>query len=587
MRILVFLAAAVLVSSGVAGCGRSPVDIPDNGSAAAPAAPPPFAAHALRAGGIITSADAAGRPAFHPRRDRSGRRGGRAGRARQLARGGSPRALRSFRRRLRPAGRRRRLGRARAHRPQPRRRLPGAHAPAGRRHRGLPGRAQGGHAPRPHPDGPFGHPLRPGRRQARRPSFSAQPRPGSAKGAGAPVRRPRPRGRARRGPPGPGAGPALGLAGRAHRRGHHPVRTGAGQDHLLPRRRPPGWSRLLPRVLLQRLAARDHLGRLPLPDRRRRRPRARAAQPDRRRRLQLPGLRRRHRRPPARSTAPSPTSPPIPPACPTAATRPSSPPDLVSMESFKTRPPGFVDPWLPATAVQTLGNNVDAYADLFAPDGFSNGDLRATTTAPGTFDRVYDTAAEPGASTSQTMAATTNLFYLINWLHDYWYDSGFDEAAGNAQAYNFGRGGSQCRRHPRRGPGLGRAQQRQHVHPVGRLRPAHADVPLERARTEQTLTQLEPAAARDPARHGRLRAAELRRHRAAGPGRRRHRRRQATPASRSPTTWPARSRSSIGASVLSPPRPRPPRPRAPSASSSPTTSPARPSGWATPTRRWW
>jgi hypothetical protein len=117
-------------------------------------------------------------------------------------------------------------------------------------------------------------------------------------------------------------------------------------------------------------------------------------------------------------------------------------PVLVSMESFKTRPPMAIDPWLSPTAVQTLGNNVDAYADLFRPDGFSNGDLRATTTAPGTFDRSYDSTLDPGASASQTMAATTNLFYVINWLHDYWYDSGFDEAAGNAQASNFGRGGA-------------------------------------------------------------------------------------------------------------------------------------------------
>ena len=49
---------------------------------------------------------------------------------------------------------------------------------------------------------------------------------------------------------------------------------------------------------------------------------------------------------------------------------------------------------------------------------------------------------DPGASASQTMAATTKLFFVINWLHDYWYDSGFDEAAGNAQNDNFGRGGA-------------------------------------------------------------------------------------------------------------------------------------------------
>ncbi|TPV93262.1 MAG: hypothetical protein B7733_21415, partial [Myxococcales bacterium FL481] len=38
-------------------------------------------------------------------------------------------------------------------------------------------------------------------------------------------------------------------------------------------------------------------------------------------------------------------------------------------------------------------------------------------------------------------AAVTQLFYVNNWLHDYWYDSGFDEASGNAQAFNYGRGG--------------------------------------------------------------------------------------------------------------------------------------------------
>ncbi|MGB1277496.1 MAG: M36 family metallopeptidase, partial [Nannocystaceae bacterium] len=40
-----------------------------------------------------------------------------------------------------------------------------------------------------------------------------------------------------------------------------------------------------------------------------------------------------------------------------------------------------------------------------------------------------------------TMAAITQLFYTVNWLHDYWYDSGFDEEAGNAQIDNYERGG--------------------------------------------------------------------------------------------------------------------------------------------------
>ena len=30
---------------------------------------------------------------------------------------------------------------------------------------------------------------------------------------------------------------------------------------------------------------------------------------------------------------------------------------------------------------------------------------------------------------------------MVNWLHDWYYDAGFDEAAGNAQTDNYGRGG--------------------------------------------------------------------------------------------------------------------------------------------------
>jgi hypothetical protein len=118
---------------------------------------------------------------------------------------------------------------------------------------------------------------------------------------------------------------------------------------------------------------------------------------------------------------------------------------IVTAESFKSEPAGAVDPWLPANAVQTLGNNVDAYADLFTPDGYSNRDLRAVanTNRPNTFDYRYLATQEPGQAGRQKMAATTNLFYTINWLHDYFYDSGFTEAAGNAQTNNFGRGGAQ------------------------------------------------------------------------------------------------------------------------------------------------
>ncbi len=117
------------------------------------------------------------------------------------------------------------------------------------------------------------------------------------------------------------------------------------------------------------------------------------------------------------------------------------PANRVAMDGFNKNPAGTFDPWLPVGATETLGNNVDAYSDVVAPNGFTEGDLRASITAPGVFDRVYDHALDPLASPEQQMAAITQLFYVNNWLHDWFYASGFTEAAGNAQQDNFGRGG--------------------------------------------------------------------------------------------------------------------------------------------------
>lgn len=117
-------------------------------------------------------------------------------------------------------------------------------------------------------------------------------------------------------------------------------------------------------------------------------------------------------------------------------------PGLFSMEGFNTNPDGGSDPWLPDGATESTGNNVDAYADHFSPDGFSDGDLRATVTGDRVFDRVYDVLLDPVDSDAQIMAAVIQIFYTTNWMHDFWYDSGFDEAAGNAQQDNYGRGGA-------------------------------------------------------------------------------------------------------------------------------------------------
>ncbi|MDY7227082.1 myxosortase-dependent M36 family metallopeptidase [Hyalangium rubrum] len=113
-------------------------------------------------------------------------------------------------------------------------------------------------------------------------------------------------------------------------------------------------------------------------------------------------------------------------------------PELVTLQNA---PFSRNDPWLPAGATETVGNNVDAYVDISGADGKDASDFRATVTAPGGFDRVYDVTQQPGVTQDQRMAALTQLFYVNNFLHDWFYDAGFNEAAGNAQADNFGRGG--------------------------------------------------------------------------------------------------------------------------------------------------
>src|SRR5262249_7874035 len=117
------------------------------------------------------------------------------------------------------------------------------------------------------------------------------------------------------------------------------------------------------------------------------------------------------------------------------------------MDGFNTNPNKMSDPWLPAGATETMGNNVDAYIDIFGNDGYSpgQGDFRANITSANTFDRIYDLNLDPVPNgmpdQNQGKAALAQIFYVTNWLHDWWYDSGFNEAAGNAQKDNFGRGG--------------------------------------------------------------------------------------------------------------------------------------------------
>jgi len=112
-------------------------------------------------------------------------------------------------------------------------------------------------------------------------------------------------------------------------------------------------------------------------------------------------------------------------------------PELVTLQNF---PFSKNDPWLLPDAVTTAGNNVRAYADLAQPDGPLN-ESPIALTGDKSFDYAYDTAQSPGASSTNIQASATQLFYVTNFLHDWFYDAGFDEKSGNHQNDNFGRGG--------------------------------------------------------------------------------------------------------------------------------------------------
>ncbi len=126
---------------------------------------------------------------------------------------------------------------------------------------------------------------------------------------------------------------------------------------------------------------------------------------------------------------------------------------LVSLESG---PISTGDPWLADDATQTIGNNVEACIDaLDTPlSGIISNPLNTCTEltqdvpdiyAPTSGEREFDYDVIPDGDPSEQEAqygAIVNMFYIVNWMHDWWYDHGFDEESGNAQLDNYGRGGA-------------------------------------------------------------------------------------------------------------------------------------------------
>ena len=96
--------------------------------------------------------------------------------------------------------------------------------------------------------------------------------------------------------------------------------------------------------------------------------------------------------------------------------------------------------WLGNGAQSTIniaGNNVNAYLDTIENGQPDRGGTPVTT---GDFLAAADLTVEPTAGHNNEVSVQ-NLFYLNNVIHDILYRHGFDEAAGNFQIDNFGKGG--------------------------------------------------------------------------------------------------------------------------------------------------
>src|SRR6266536_106184 len=99
--------------------------------------------------------------------------------------------------------------------------------------------------------------------------------------------------------------------------------------------------------------------------------------------------------------------------------------------------------WM-GTSTVTTGNNVEAYLDSDAnnqPDAVNTADLQNGHAFSSIQDFTFPFTLGVDPRT-QRAAAVTNLFYFNNIIHDFSYQLGFTEAAGNFQTNNFGRGGT-------------------------------------------------------------------------------------------------------------------------------------------------
>lgn len=125
---------------------------------------------------------------------------------------------------------------------------------------------------------------------------------------------------------------------------------------------------------------------------------------------------------------------------PTPGVRLTAAPPLVdrTLQPFTGDPKASPVGWV--TSNQTVGNNAIVGENLLGTAFLTT---PAITTAPdGNFSFPLQLGASAPSPLTFTDAANTNLFYWMNRAHDLHYAAGFDEAAGNFQASNLGRPGT-------------------------------------------------------------------------------------------------------------------------------------------------
>lgn len=106
----------------------------------------------------------------------------------------------------------------------------------------------------------------------------------------------------------------------------------------------------------------------------------------------------------------------------------------------------FPDEWLAHGSLVTTGNNVDVFLDANGdnrPDSITNASMKDGRAFSETqnFEFPFSDGLAGADPRAYQAAAVTNVFYLVNAAHDYYYRLGFTEAVGNFQIDNFDRGG--------------------------------------------------------------------------------------------------------------------------------------------------